>query len=246
MKDNFSKQSDAYARFRPDYPDALLRHIIAQVSHFDTALDCGTGNGQLALRLANHFGQVFATDMSAEQLRHAPARPNITYRQLPAEHTDFADRQFDLITVAQAIHWFDFDAFYAEVYRTLRDDGLFVATGYALFCVHPEIDLLLDEFYTDIVGPYWDAERRYIDAHYRTIPFPFEELPAPRFYQHYEWTLPALLGYLGTWSAVQHYRRQTGEDPVALLEPRLQAVWGRAETRTVSFPILLRMGRKRG
>lgn len=245
MKDNFSTQSDAYARFRPGYPEALLRHILAQTRGSDAAWDCGTGNGQLAVQLAPHFTRVFATDSSEAQLRHAPVRPNITYKQEPAEHTAFADRQFDLITVAQAIHWFDFDAFYAEVYRTLRDDGLFVATGYALFCVHPDVDLLLDEFYTETVGPYWDPERRHIDAHYRSIPFPFDEIKSPRFYQHYEWTLPMLVGYLGTWSAVQHYRQQTGDDPLAALVPRLRSVWGTAPTRTVSFPILLRMGRKR-
>lgn len=244
MKDNFSKQSNDYARFRPDYPDALLQYILAQTAHYDVAWDCGTGNGQLAVMLAPHFRCVYATDISDAQLQHAPPHQNIIYKKEPAEHSAFPDKHFDLITVAQAIHWFDFEAFYKEVHRTLKDDGIFVATGYTLFCVNPEIDLVLYQFYTDVVGPYWDKERHYVDERYQSIPFPFEEIKAPPFYRHYEWTFPMLLGYLSTWSAVQHYIQKNGEDPVALVEPQLRSAWGAAKTHAVSFPILLRMGRK--
>jgi len=245
MKDNFSAQAVEYAAFRPDYPDSLVQYVLARTPRCETAWDCGTGNGQLAVKLAPHFTTVHATDISDAQLARAAPRSNIFYKREPAENTDFADKSFDLITVAQALHWLDFEPFYAEVYRTLKDDGLFVATGYALFCVDPEIDLVLHQFYTDIIGPYWDAERRYIDERYATIPFPFEEIKAPSFYRHYEWTFNALIGYLSTWSAVQHYMRAEGEDPVALIAPRLRRAWGVAKTRTVSFPMLLRIGKKR-
>lgn len=245
MKDNFSQQAVAYAQFRPQYPEALVQTLLAHTNRLNQALDCGTGNGQLALQLAPYFQTIVATDISDAQLRNATPHPKITYQQSPAETLAFPDQQFDLITVAQALHWFDFDAFYPEVYRTLRDDGLFAAIGYALFCVDPAIDGILHQLYTDILGPYWDEERRYVDHYYRDIPFPFDEIKTTRMYQHYEWTLPMLLGYLGTWSAVQHYRAQTGQDPIRLIEAPLRNSWGSAVTRTVSFPILLRIGRKK-
>lgn len=244
MKDNFSAQAGKYAQFRPDYPDSLINFLAAFVQNREAAWDCGTGNGQLAVKLAPHFKVLFATDISDAQLQNAPRKANIIYRKESAEKTAFADRQFDLITVAQAIHWFQFDAFYKEVYRTLKDDGLFAATGYALLSIHPAVDAVVQHFYTGVIGPYWDAERGYIDEKYRTIPFPFEEIETPQFNQIYRWTLPQLIGYLRTWSAVQHYIRATGSDPVQLIVNELQAAWGDAESYEVTLPILLRAGRK--
>lgn len=244
MKDNFSTQSKEYAQFRPDYPEALVQYLVAQTRHQHTAWDCGTGNGQLAVKLAKHFDRVFATDLSEAQISNATPGDNISYKAEKAETTSFSDKQFDLITVAQAIHWFDFDAFYKEVARTLKNDGLFAVTGYNLITINPEVDQVIRHFYEDITGPYWDKERRWVDEGYRTIPFPFEELNVPEFVQKYDWTMAQLTGYLATWSAVQHYKKANGTDPLPLILDDLNAAWGAAETLKVSCPILLRAGRK--
>lgn len=244
MKDNFSADAGKYAQFRPDYPDALVDFILENVSGRTEAWDCGTGNGQLAKMLAPHFGTVYATDISAEQLDNAIPAANIRYRKTPAEHTDFTPQQFDLVTVAQAVHWFRFDAFYKEVNRTLKDDGLLVITGYSLPETEPGIDTAIRHFHSRIVGPYWDAERRYVDEHYRTIPFPFKEIPSPALAKTYQWTLEQLMGYLYTWSAVKHYREKEHKDPVLLIAGTLKQLWGEYETRTVRFPTLVRAGRK--
>jgi ubiquinone/menaquinone biosynthesis C-methylase UbiE len=244
MKDNFSDNADQYARFRPDYPEALIHYILQQTAAHQTAWDCGTGNGQLAKKLSPHFATVYATDISAEQLANAATAENIIYQLSPAEQTDFSDKQFDLITVAQAVHWFQFDHFYQEVYRTLKDGGLVVIAGYSLLRVSPEIDRVLLHFYKDIVGPYWDEERKYIDDQYLTIPFPFQDIAAPELEQQYLWTFEQLIGYLCTWSAVKHFIKEEGSDPVLVIADALKTAWGMDERREVAFPTLIRAGRK--
>lgn len=244
MKDNFSDNTPAYARFRPGYPEELVHYLLEHTPVHKTAWDCGTGNGQLAKKLAPHFDTVYATDISLPQLDQAMAADNIIYRQSPAEKTNFSDKQFDLVTVAQAVHWFRFDAFYQEVYRTLKDDGLLLITGYSLLHVNPEIDQVIRHFYTDIVGPYWDRERKYIDELYLTIPFPFQDIPSPQLEQKYLWNLEQLIGYLYTWSAVKHFTNQEGKDPVLLIKDALATLWGAETMREVSFPTLIRAGRK--
>ncbi len=244
MKDNFSGQSASYAAARPGYPDTLIAFLLNEAAARDAALDCGTGNGQLAIKLAPHFTTVFATDMSEAQLARAPQAANIIYRREAAESSSFINGQFDLVTVAQALHWFDFDAFYREVYRVLRADGLFAAIGYGLPRISPEIDRVIDHFYQDITGPYWDPERRYVDEEYATIPFPFEEIPTPRIEDRQVWSLARLHTFLSSWSAVQHYLKATGNDPMAAIRDELSRAWGDEALREVRFPIFLRAGRK--
>lgn len=243
MKDNFSTRADKYAQFRPSYPDALFHYLLSLVPGKENAWDCGTGNGQVAQRLAGVFQTVYATDISAQQLDNAVVLPNIRYSLQPAEKTDFSDHIFDLITVAQAIHWFDFDAFYAEAQRTLKPRGILAVIGYNLPRFTSAIDAVIAGFYRDVVGPFWDKERRYIDEQYRTIPFPYADLPAPSFTIDVQWTFDHLIGYLQTWSAVKHYQKQRTEDPLVLIEPRLKEAWGHADQLSGHFPILLRVAR---
>jgi len=243
MKDLFSQQAEAYAVYRPSYPKALPGFLLGLVPGRDAAWDCGTGNGQMANILAPSFKNVYATDISAAQLDNATRRSNIHYSRQPAEATDFPENSFDLITVAQAIHWFNFDAFYAEVLRTARPDAILAVTGYGFLSVTPEVNSIVQHFYDEITAPYWEPERKYVEERYRTIPFPFKEIEAPHLQVKYEWTLDQLLGYLGTWSAVQKYKKVNGTDPVELVSEDLYKAWDDAYTHSVTFPILLRVGR---
>lgn len=243
MKDNFSTQSAAYARFRPGYPAALLEHICSLCPAFDAAWDCATGNGQIAAILAAHFRQVEATDISENQLKNAIQQPNIHYQVGAAETTSFPDWSFDLITVGQAAHWFDLDRFYAEARRLLKPGGVLALIGYNLLTVDPAIDALVWHLYRDVLGPYWDAERRLVEQAYATLPFPFEEMTFPETAMEYDWTLGNLIGYLNTWSALQHYVREKGVSPIseAFMES-LRAAWPEGEVRTARFPIFGRIG----
>jgi ubiquinone/menaquinone biosynthesis C-methylase UbiE len=244
MKDNFSKQSDLYSQFRPGYPKQLFDFLLPLVPDKKSAWDCGTGNGQFAVKLSQYFSEVYATDLSTAQINNAERKRNIFYSVENAEETLLPDNKFDLITVAQAIHWFDFENFYRQVNRTLKPGGIIVIVGYGIFRINKEIDFLINEFYRKTTGPYWDKERRYIDEHYRTIPFPFKEIDAPDLFMNYNWELEQVIGYLNTWSAVQHYIRKNNENPVEKFSIELKKAWGNILKRKVSFPVFMRTGRK--
>ena len=242
-KDNFSEQSKEYARFRPGYPAGLVECLTQLCPGRSLAWDCGAGNGQFAVLLAEKFAHVHATDISPRQLEQAIPRPNIRYAEEPAERCSLPDQSCDLITVAQAIHWFDFDRFYAEVRRVARPGAVIAAVGYALFRSTPLLNRVIDRFYTDIVGPYWDPERRWVDEHYKTIPFPFQEIEIPVFAMEYAWSPQEMTGYFGTWSATRHYIRDQGTDPAALVEEDLAEAWPGTEKAPVRFEICVRVGR---
>lgn len=243
FKDHFSTHSAEYARYRPNYPPALFDWLAQLVPERALAWDVGTGSGQAALGLARHFARVVASDAAEAQLRNAVAHPRVVYKVMPAERGDLDDASADLVTVAQALHWFDFDRFYAEVRRVLKPRGAIAAWTYGVNRIAPEIDAIVQRYYVEIVGPYWPPEREYVDKAYRTIPFPFEEIEAPRFEMQQPWTLDDLLGYLGTWSASKRYAEARGEDPIALIREPLARAWGTSTERTVEWPLYLRAGR---
>lgn len=242
-KDNFSKGAASYAKFRPDYPKKLFQLINSLVTFKTNCWDCGTGNGQLACELAKSFKNVYATDISQRQIDQADQQDNIHYSVQPAESTIFPDDLFDLVMVGQAIHWFDFDKFYTEVRRTCKPDALLVITGYSLLRVDEAMDPVLDDFYHNRVGPYWDQERSYIEGAYQTIPFPFEEIAHDDYLITCKWTLEHLIGYLNTWSAVKHFTDENGENPVDQIAGDLSRHWGKEKVKSVQFPLLLRVGK---
>lgn len=243
VKDNFSTQAATYAAFRPSYPDALAARLAALAPSQHTVWDCATGNGQMAVLLANYFQQVIATDISEKQLAQAIQKPNIDYRKESAHQSSLPDHSVDAVVIAQAIHWFPFDDFYKEVRRVVRPEGIIAALGYPLLTVdNPTINALIWDFYTHKVGPYWDAERRHLDEDYRTIPFPFEEIPFEEALMTYQWTLPTILGYLNSWSAVQHYIRQEGHNPVDEIAVELGRYWPEGGSVEVTFRIVGRVG----
>jgi SAM-dependent methyltransferase len=236
MKDYFSTQSQAYAAFRPTYPDELYQFILQHVQNKSNAWDCATGNGQVAQQLARYFTNVFATDISKQQLDHAISKNNILYSLVPAEKTGFNDHQFDLITVAQALHWFDREAFYKEVRRVCKPGGILAVWGYAMLTVEPAIDKHILEFYNGTVGPYWDSARRLVEDEYRSIEFPFKRIQSPAFDIKVTWTLDRLAGYLSSWSATQNFIKDKGYDPVEPFREEVRRIWPEVE-KQVTFPI---------
>ena len=243
MKDNFSFRSDRYAKFRPSYPLEIFDYLDSILTLKEAAWDCGTGNGQIAFELAGRFENVFATDISQSQISEAAKVPNIHYSVQPAEQTDFEENKFDLIIVGQAIHWFDFDLFFQEANRTSRQNAVIAALGYGRVQVNPEIDKLINDFYFNKIGEFWDPERRFVDENYLTLPFPFEEIKAPQFENKLHWSRDHFIGYLNTWSAVKHFIDKKGFNPVVQFEKELKSIWKSDEEKEVRFPILLRIGK---
>ncbi|ALD22555.1 class I SAM-dependent methyltransferase [Hymenobacter sp. DG25A] len=240
--DRFSTQAALYAHFRIDYPAALYEWLLARVPGRHRAWDCATGNGQVAVVLARHFAQVEATDISQAQLAQAPPRPNINYQLAQAEHTPFPAHSFDLVTVGQAVHWFEPEAFNQEVQRVLKPGGVIAEWGYGLVEVSPELDLIIQKFYAETLHAYWDANRWHIDDEYARLPFPFAKVETARFTEARHWTAAHFLNYLRTWSSVANYQRQHQTDAVLLIAEEVTQLWGEEE-REVRFPVFLRMGR---
>ena len=243
FKDHFSGHAADYARYRPDYPAELYSYLATLPGSRTLAVDCATGNGQAAVGLAAHFDRVIGTDGSVEQLRNAQAHDRVAYVANLAERPAFKPGSVDLLSAAQAAHWFDHDRFYREVRRVLKPDGVLALWTYGLAQITPDIDRVVTEFYSQRVGPYWPPERRYVESGYRDLPFGLQELSTPPFRLDLQWNLDALLGYLGTWSAVQRYKKALGEDPLPALREQLEAVWPAGATLPVVWPLFLKVGR---
>ena len=152
-----------------------------------SAWDVACGNGQAAIDLVEHFDQVHATDISEEQIAHAHLHPRVQYSVQLAEETNFAENQFDLVSVAQALHWFDYDRFWPEVKRVLKPKGVFAAWGYSWFSINTVADQALNENFLAPIESYWAKENQLLWDGYRDIPFPFERIEAPKFKMNVEW-----------------------------------------------------------
>jgi SAM-dependent methyltransferase len=243
FQDHFSGHAAQYAQFRPRYPALLFEYLAEIAPARERAWDYAIGSGQAAVGLAKCFKEVIAPDASTEQIKHAASRANISYRVAPAERSGLDDASVDLVTVAQALHWFNLPAFYREVQRVLRPRGLIAVWAYTLLRTAPEIDKLVDQFNYETTGPFWPPDRSIVDKGYREIEFPFSELPPPRFQIEEKWNLDQLLCYLQTWSATKRFITARGFDPVDELQTKLLPKWGiRQQTRVVRWPLHLRVG----
>ena len=231
-RDYFSVCSGQYATFRPRYPPALFEWLASVVAGHERVWDCACGNGQASVDLARHFQEVHATDLSAEQIAHAQGHPRVHYRVGLAEASGLAENFVDLVTVAQALHWFELDRFFQEARRVARAGAVLAVWCYGV-CEIPAArgNAELQQYYSDIVGPYWMPERHLVEAGYSTLPFPSPEIQTPAFTMQLDWSLEQLLGYVSSWSASARYIKERGEDPVPALRSALQLHWGAGTTR---------------
>ena len=242
FKDHFSKQAADYAKFRPRYPQELFDYLGSIAPSRQLAWDCGTGNGQAAIGLASVFDRVIATDASEKQIANAKSHQIVEYHVAPAENSGIGSEAIDLIMVAQALHWFDLDRFYAEARRVLKPDGVLAASAYNLLHIAPAIDEVVNRYYYEVVGPFWPPERKLIEQ-FADLSFPFREIDPPKFQMTASWDLHQLVGYLHTWSSTQRFIAANGSDPVKEISNDLGSVWGTPEqTRNVRWPLTLRVG----
>lgn len=244
FKDHFSSGSAGYAAYRPTYPIELVDALASISPGLARALDCGCGTGQLSVLLAERFREVIATDASAAQIEKARLRDGVTYRTALAEDSGLPDASADLITVAQAAHWLDLDKFYAEARRVARPQAVVALICYGVLHVEGAVDGAVQRFYYDTLDPYWPIERRHVENGYRSLPFPFEEIPLPSLAIEVQWRLDDLIGYLNTWSAVRAAEKALGSNPVDALAAALRRSWGDPDTpRRVAWPLAIRAGR---
>jgi SAM-dependent methyltransferase len=242
FKDHFSKQAAGYAKFRPRYPQELFDYLGSIAPTHQLAWDCGTGNGQAAIGLASVFDRVIAADASEKQIVNAQPHERVEYRVAPAENSGIDQAVVDLIMVAQALHWFDLDRFYAEIHRVLKPNGVLAASAYNLLHIAPAIDEVVNRYYYEVVGAYWPPERKLVEQ-FADLPFPFHEIRSPKFKMTAHWNLDHLIGYLRTWSSTQRFIAAKGGDPLEQITHELYRAWGTAEeTRKVIWPLTVRIG----
>jgi SAM-dependent methyltransferase len=247
FRDYFSDRPEIYSKYRPTYPVALFEYLASIAPSRELAWDCGTGNGQAAVKLAYHFKQVIATDLSARQIENAFPHEKVDYRVEPAEHTSISARSVDLITCAIAVHWFEFDRFYNEVRRVGKPGGILAVFAYHLPTIEPKIDRSLERYNGEILQGYWPGRIRYNDERYRTLPFPFEEIQPPYFEMRAEWDLKMLAGFLDSWSATQYFMKEKGYHPLDEIAGELEQNWGdKDRVRRIRWPLHLRIGRLPG
>jgi SAM-dependent methyltransferase len=245
FKDHFSGHAVDYSRYRPGaYPDAMFKALAALSPDRECVWDCATGNGQAALGLAAHFARVEATDASGKQIAAAVQHPRIRYTVAPAEQSGLADGSVALIAVAQALHWFDLAAFYAEVRRVAKPGAVLACSCYMRCSVDGGVDAATERLYNGILGDaYWPPERKHVERGYADLDFPFTEIALPGFHMEVQWTLEAYVGYLRSWSATQAYLKKNGTDPLELVGEELLQGWGDpATTRRVLWPMTIRAG----
>jgi hypothetical protein len=246
--DHFSSKSKEYSFSRPFYPDSLFQYLSEITPNKGLAWDCATGNGQAAIGLCKYFKKVMASDASKSQIDNRFEKDNINYDVFPAEKAKIPDSSVDLITVAQAIHWFDFDGFYREARRvSKRDNGVIAAWSYGMHKITPEIDKISEKLNVggEILGNYWPPETRYVKEGYRTIPFPFHEIASPQFEIKVNWNLDDLFNYMQTWSSVKRFQKEEGYNPLDLVKEDIEQSWGKKEKdkqKLVRWKINLRIG----
>ena len=245
FKDLFSHASQQYSAYRPHYPQAFFSYLYSMSMQHQTAWDCATGNGQAAVKLADYFSQVIATDASQKQIDNAQSKKGVLYRVATAEHSSITTNSIDLITVAQALHWFNIEKFSSEVNRVLKSDGILAVWTYNLLSIQDNIDTVINHLYHTILADCWTEERKIVENNYQSIQFPLQEVTTNKFAMTSLWNLTQLTGYLNTWSAVNCYQKKHTINPVKLVYPELLALWGKPEnTREVTWPLSIRLWKK--
>jgi SAM-dependent methyltransferase len=243
----FSDKADIYAAARPTYPESLFSFLADCCVAHDLAWDCACGNGQAAIGLAKHFGQVEATDVSAEQIAHAKVNERINYSVSPAEVTKFKDKSVDLICVAQALHWFDYEKYWPEVIRVLKSNGIFAAFGYSWFNIGTTVDKEIKALILDVIEPYWAPQNKLLWDHYRDVSIPFTKLSTPNVTLDINWNVPELFAYIHSWSATRRCMDKLGDDFFMDAFEKVSKVWGDPELkRAIQMDFFLIVSRNEG
>lgn len=243
FKDHFSKQSTVYRKYRPDHPHELIEYLASLCTEHELAWDCATGNGQASTKLAEYFDAVYASDASTNQIDHAAGHPKITYTVERAEDVSLQDDSVDLLTVAVALHWFDFDEFYRQAKRVLKPGGIIAAWTYVLPMIDPETDAIIRDLHDNTLDGYWLPENELGLQEYETIPFPFTPVVIPKFYFRKMMDIDDVLGYLRSWSAVQRYIDRNDVDPLQETAASLRSLWNDGSSKEVVWRVIIKAGR---
>lgn len=246
FKDHFSNQSDLYVKHRPHYPLELYAFLSSLTEKHDRAWDCGTGNGQAAIGLALYYNKVIATDPSQQQINNSFHHEKVQYLVEKAEYNSIESGSIDIVTIANALHWFDFDLFYKEVNRVVKENGVVAAWAYELPTICAEIDKLVHEYHYETLGKYWLPENWLVVEKYETIPFPFQQIDCPHFSSDKHLKRSDFIGFLNTWSATQRFIKENKYNPTDALSDALKEFWDDDCEKLVRWKLVVKIGRVGG
>jgi SAM-dependent methyltransferase len=244
FEDHFSGHADAYAQYRPRYPDDLFAWLASVIPGRALAWDAGTGSGQVAVALTAHVDRVVATDASADQLARAEAHERVAYRNEPSDRVSLPSGSADLITAGAAAHWFELDGFYREVKRVGKRGAIVALFSYGPREIADAVGPIVHRFQDQVLDGFWPERIQYVHDRYATLPFPFEEIAVPPFVMSAAWTLREFVAFLDTWSASQRYFQQRGTRAVDEIASELTRAWGDPGCRReIRCPLFARVGR---
>ena len=229
--DLFNDKSDIYRNARPRYPRVLYDSLAELCENHDRAWDAASGNGQAAIDLTEYYVEVKATDISEQQISHALTHPKVEYSVQPSEATTFEDSSFDLICVAQALHWFDYERFWPEVKRVLKPNGIFAAWGYSWFKIQPDVDHIIEHELFEIIRPYWVRQNQRLWDHYVDVPFPLKVQAMPAIDMAMRWDINELFAYLHSWSAIRRCMEVLGDSFFIDAYEQVAGAWGEQDQK---------------
>lgn len=234
--DIFDCHFDSYRQYRPKYPAELYFLLKSECYSSRLAWDCGTGNGQAAVDLADCFDHVYATDRSFEQISRAIQHERVRYEVEPAERCGLSDASADLICVAEALHWFCNEAFFDEVRRVAVDGAVFAAWNYGACRVSHEMDRFLISLKHEKLGPYWSTNAVVDGKENLSLPWACTSV---RLLMSEWWSINQFVGYIDSWSAVKAYSVIEGQHPMESVLEDLRSAWGNRQVQQVTWPLEL-------
>uniref|UniRef100_A0A131YCY3 Methyltransferase n=1 Tax=Rhipicephalus appendiculatus TaxID=34631 RepID=A0A131YCY3_RHIAP len=185
-------------------------------------VDVGCGPGQSTELFCPHFRKVVGTDISETQIgiaRAACTAKNVSFEVSNAESLPFDDGTVALVSTVNALHWFRWDAFFAEVRRVLVDGGVFCPSLFRLRAVaEPGLEDCLEEFrYQEFKG-YLTAQHDFWTYGYENTDVPFSDVRKKDFVVNEMTTLSAVLACVRTWSFVIRMEEKEPERARQVLE----------------------------
>ena len=243
-KNYFEEKGDEYSQYRPTYPDRLGTLLAQLCQNNEHALEIGCGSGQLSGVLAKNFDVVIATDPSIEQISNAQPYDRVHYQEGSAEKIEMPNNSVDLIVAAQSAHWFDLPNFYEQVKKIGKDQAILALISYGVFSMAGEVGKRFSDFYWQEIHQFWPPERKHIEQGYQSFDFPFAELSLPKLSIERHWTIPQMLGYIETWSAVRIARKSDNSSLLEILKRDISSMNSDSdETYRIEWPIVGRVGK---
>lgn len=128
-KARFSSRVDNYAKYRPNYPNEIIKFLNAKIGLTKRAViaDVGSGTGISSKLFLDNGNEVYGIEPNAE-MRSAGEEYLINYKnfhsiEAASENTKLQSESVDIITSGQAFHWFEPEATKKEFLRILKPNG---------------------------------------------------------------------------------------------------------------------------